>query len=115
MWHQTWAKWISKDILQCTLMNQGYGIIYPDLKDNDQNIRHVVEQCVSKITPITNFATVTHLSNISVTWTSICGSIGSFTSVENAVLANFLQPDTLVFLQRMFLASPGLTPPPQEF
>lgn len=51
----------------------------------------MVERCKSKIPPITKYMIVIHLSNISVMWLIIRGSINSFTSVKKR---RTLQPTT---------------------
>ena len=58
----------------------------PDLNFNDRTIQTVVDHCRMKITPLTTYINITHLSDRSVTWSSNI-TVDSFKSVKTAVLA----------------------------
>ena len=57
-------------------------IICPDLNFNDRTIQTVVDHCRMKITPLTTYINITHLSDRSVTWSSNI-TVDSFNSVKN--------------------------------
>jgi len=73
---------MSRDLLKSTSMNQVYDIICLDLKFNDRKICHVVDRYKLKPSSVMKYMRINHLSDMSVIWWSICGSIGCFTRVK---------------------------------
>ena len=103
------TEWISQHLLQSTSMNQVYDIICPNLKYNDRNIRHVVQRCKSEIPKITKYLTITLLLDMSATWSSNCGGIGSLTSVKNRCIRLPNSPDHHSLPTKEVIHLPGIS------
>ena len=62
-WYTIWLSWKSKDLFKKKSMNSITTVICPHLAYNQRTMRAVVQQCLDKITPISDYIDVTHLSD----------------------------------------------------